>query len=353
MAASVRLGYDAAIHDFNVQMQQCTMRAVCGRSYVLSTKLKEWLRSPFQWSSGCYITQAARLLQTSFQWNDGFQPNLSEKICAEEHGALLVFSILLELRQGKLIELFHRINIIDAHLPMDLLSLKGKLRDQCLRDSDHIAIRFDEVQWRFCAIKFDLEMARNLPRQQIIPICTKEVINEKGRTAKLWEIHVQEEFVNAELREVVSSARFKSDKDNLGYVCWALFCNDTGLRCFQRYQFALKTFSEGNKSLYTNESQAFHGLRNHEGMIRYLGEYEQKVTQQSEGSSQPVTKQTFNILLEYGELDLDEYFLVRCPPVFQAEVGTFWKALFEVAYAVKGVHNLNANINGLAQDFHG
>lgn len=88
-------------------------------------------------------------------------------------------------------------------------------------------------------------------------------------------------------------------------------------------------------------------------MIRYLGEYEQKETQQPEGSSEPVIKQTFNILLEYGQLDLDENFLERLPPVFQPEIGTFWKALFEVAYALEGVHNLNANINEFDQNFHG
>ena len=219
MAASAALGYDAAIHDFKAKMQQCTMRAVCGRSYVLSTKLKEWLRSSFHYSAAQYITQAARLLRASFPRNETFQPNLSKKICSEDQGALLVFSILLELGRGELIECFHRINIVDRHLPMDLLSLKMKLRDQGLRDSDNIAIMFDELQWRFCAIKFDLEMGQNYLKQQIIPICTKQVINEKGRTAKLWEIHVQEEFVDAELRQVVSSGRFNSDKDNLGYVC--------------------------------------------------------------------------------------------------------------------------------------
>jgi hypothetical protein len=47
-----------------------------------------------------------------------------------------------------------------------------------------------------------------------------------------------------------------------------------------------------------------------------------------------------NILLEYSELDLDEVFSQRNPPIFPIEIQRFWKALTAVAEALHKMHNL-------------
>jgi hypothetical protein len=61
----------------------------------------------------------------------------------------------------------------------------------------------------------------------------------------------------------------------------------------------------------------------------------------------------YNILLEYGELDLDELFAAQLPPVLQREIQEFWIALFDVAKAVDGIHNLKQHSSGTTLEYHG
>jgi hypothetical protein len=119
----------------------------------------------------------------------------------------------------------------------------------------------------------------------------------------------------------------------------------------QRYQFALKTFSESKRDLFDNEIQAFTGLKNHEGMVQCLGGYSHEGHHALE--SPETCNKTHNILLEYGDLDLDEYFFERLPPVFPTEILGFWEDLFEVAVAIKGVHNLEYGKGELAEQYYG
>lgn len=96
-------------------------------------------------------------------------------------------------------------------------------------------------------------------------------------------------------------------------------------------------------------------------MVRYLTEYGHKEIQRAPGGSgtvepgsvQNVTKTTYNILLEYGDCDLDEFFAERLPPVLDTEVEAFWQDLFEIADAVEGIHNLEVCTDGMRQKFYG
>lgn len=95
-------------------------------------------------------------------------------------------------------------------------------------------------------------------------------------------------------------------------------------------------------------------------MIRYLGDYGHQEIRPSPNSSRIVapdvseeaTETTYNILLEYGERDLDEYFVERLPPVLQTGIEAFWNGLFEVADAVERIHNLTSTY-GAVQEYHG
>ncbi len=69
--------------------------------------------------------------------------------------------------------------------------------------------------------------------------------------------------------------------------------------------------------------------------------------------TEPKYKATYNILLEYGESDLDEFFGERLPPVLQTEVEEFWKALFEVADAIAGIHDGKIDAAGVFEEFEG
>lgn len=63
-------------------------------------------------------------------------------------------------------------------------------------------------------------------------------------------------------------------------------------------------------------------------MIRCFGKY-----QHGHGESA-----SHNILLEYGEQDLDEFFDDHFPPVMTLEVMAFWQELIRVADALDRVH---------------
>jgi hypothetical protein len=56
-------------------------------------------------------------------------------------------------------------------------------------------------------------------------------------------------------------------------------------------------------------------------------------------------KNTMNLLLEWGQLDLGMTIRSRSPPVFPKEILTFWEALSEVANAVSGIHEFKAGGN--------
>lgn len=99
-------------------------------------------------------------------------------------------------------------------------------------------------------------------------------------------------------------------------------------------------------------------------MVRYLGDYEHvevqtvphtpQTTTDGEASKVEVRKiSTFNIILEYGDYDLVEYFEEFAPPVFQSEVNFFWTGLFEVAHAVENIHNFSVNKDGRIEEFQG
>lgn len=103
---------------------------------------------------------------------------------------------------------------------------------------------------------------------------------------------------------------------------------------------------------------AFFGLKQHEGMVRWLASYKHshdplagQVATAELPSKQETT--TYNILLEYGEMDLGDYFLQVQPPVLQSEIEAFWKSLFEIADAVRGIHNLKIHNAEQTEEYYG
>ena len=62
---------------------------------------------------------------------------------------------------------------------------------------------------------------------------------------------------------------------------------------------------------------------------------------------------TYNILLEFGAMDLCEYFVRTLPPVLPPEIELFWSTLFAIPDAVKGVHNLNVDNPWVEEEYYG
>lgn len=136
--------------------------------------------------------------------------------------------------------------------------------------------------------------------------------------------------------------------------------NEILLTASKQYQFALKTFRAVNYHLYKNEMDALRGLKDHEGMVRWLADYKKTETPGAVGghaiaepSDQRSENATYNILLEYGEMDLDNYFYEKEPPVQPSDIKGFWTSVFAVADALKGIHNLRVKDAGITMEFHG
>ena len=62
---------------------------------------------------------------------------------------------------------------------------------------------------------------------------------------------------------------------------------------------------------------------------------------------------TFNILLEYGDLDLEEYFRNRLQPYLPNEIMSFWDHLFEIPEEVTNLHCLKRRDNGKDCEYDG
>ncbi|KAL8962851.1 MAG: hypothetical protein Q9193_000811 [Seirophora villosa] len=339
---------DNDLRELKVKVESLTMEAVCQRSYVLVAELLQWLRSEVH--PGNSTTQAGRLLVAAYGGNS-ILPSSTIRLLDKDNCCLLIFSILVLLGKGELVDRFQRVDttgILDKHLPIDHQQLREKFRAAQIPDADQLAAEFDKKQWMFCPAKFELHSGQEHREPKILPICKKEEINKKGGIARVYQIEVKEEFVGDTLRRAVAFSRYN--------------CGPSEEEPDWRYQFALKTFPNGSMSLYENEKKAFDALQNHNGMVRCLADYTHVEKMDVDLPVSPIpsdpregsiTTNTFNLLLELGEFDLDEFFAQRLPPVFQSETEEFWRAFLDVAEALDGIHNLEMDTHGTVQQFHG
>jgi serine/threonine protein kinase len=73
-------------------------------------------------------------------------------------------------------------------------------------------------------------------------------------------------------------------------------------------------------------------------MVEYLGEY---IYDEWDPDRKKYIK-TYNILLEWGQFDLDQYFFDQTsyPPVRTKEIEKFYESIFEIAKAIQHIHTL-------------
>lgn len=105
----------------------------------------------------------------------------------------------------------------------------------------------------------------------------------------------------------------------------------------------MKTFEEGDRSLFEREIDAYRHLKEQQGMVRFLGAF----THRNQNN-----RAEHNILLEFGDYDLAEYFQFQ-PPVLPANVGSFWHNLSHVAAALSSFHNFTRQHKGKKQKMKG
>ena len=199
-------------------------KAACGRTYVLTDTLTAWM---MKLEIPELMTNAARLLRAVYA-NDHrqmFQEMTSHRISNGDNCCLLVFSMLLELGYGDLIDIFQKVGIVDKSLASSDYHY-GQLRHEFKRyHIPNIGKIIDDVEknkWSFCPAPI-WPYAQKIfdGGRWVLPFCKRERINEKGGTADLWQVLVQEEFVPPNLRATISGSKLR-DK-TFGWVWLSRF----------------------------------------------------------------------------------------------------------------------------------
>lgn len=94
-------------------------------------------------------------------------------------------------------------------------------------------------------------------------------------------------------------------------------------------------------------------------MIRYLGGYTVS-SQKTEYSQSDLhvagsfPQETYNILLEFGECDLETVFDEEMLPlVLQGDIDRFWNSLFRIAKTLAQIHLFKHETDGVRREFWG
>lgn len=78
-------------------------------------------------------------------------------------------------------------------------------------------------------------------------------------------------------------------------------------------------------------------------MVRFLGAYTHRNAE---------NRAEHNILLEYGEYDLAEYFRIQ-PPILPTNVFNFWHNMGNVASALSELHSFTLQSRGQQEEYQG
>ncbi|KAI0544117.1 hypothetical protein F4679DRAFT_566078 [Xylaria curta] len=308
---------------FNENMRRKWMgETVHGRKYIRTRRMIEWMRATVP-DGVTTTTNGGLLLEHVYEADRKpstvFCPVEWEQI--SDGNYIVIFGFLTDLGYGHLIDIFRQHNIQDNDLCKPASPVKRSVLEEKFQNPTDLQAfmdNFEHRRWEFCPVEFyegiDLDLNDG---QRVLPFCRMQRINDKGATADLYEVSVEEDFIARSLHEVIKSSIY----------------DDGEFR--QCYRFALKSYSEDCQDIFNSERNAFHGIRYEKNMIKCLGTV--KCAQHPKTYEQ---QRSYNILLEYGEDDLNEYFFVHGPPTLGREIIDFWENLFQIVDALQRVHNL-------------
>lgn len=325
------LGGGEILKSFTDRMRdEWTGEAVDGRRYVRTRRMINWMRenryNEATVNGGLLLDD---VYEAAHKPSSQFRPIEWEQISKDN--CIIMFGLLTVLGYGHLIDVFRRHSIQDYLRKTDDIIRQSMLEDH-FESPDSLWTfmdAFERRRWEFSPAEFDLGMDIVLEDGRcVLPFCHKQRINHKGATAKLYEVAVEEEFVQESFRQSIQGSKYKDKL--LGYC----------------YRFAFKSYSEEWQDIYKIEKNAFNGIGNEQDMIKCLGTVQ--CVEDPQTSYDPKTnpqRRSHNILLEYGEDDLNEYFFVHSPPTLGREILDFWEKLFQIADALRRVHNLEKKMN--------
>ncbi|KAH7163468.1 kinase-like domain-containing protein [Dactylonectria estremocensis] len=323
------------IQDFRdfLHSEEVCRRNFEGKIFHRPESIKSWLS---QVALGGSISNAVILLRAVYQSHAKFVPVSTDHILRRH---ALIFAILVDMGCGHMIHSFQRC-MPDSYLTIaDLNKVYSQIIDIVSEDATNLPPQykeggytavideFDKRRWAFVPATLRLGMDSAICHGKcILPYFQTALIN-LGGTAKVYRCKIQADLVEADLARVLEPST-KNDQIFGKY-----------------YEFAIKSYIRGYEDVYRMESQAFNGMKSQTlpGVVRYLGQYH---TDEGEHSH--------HILLELGELDLDEYLANTCPPVLNKEIIDFWESLFKVAQTLGQIHRLDhVGEDGNMQRFNG
>ena len=138
-------------------------------------------------------------------------PLTRRHIIDTEERSVLVFSVLLSQNFGQFIDIFWSANVKDSNMENSSKWL-GELRERFLslkiRNHESIITSFQENIWPFIPVRLDLRMNGQFERHHVLPFRRKELINEKGGMASVFQVSIQEESLSLRLHSALRSSRY-------------------------------------------------------------------------------------------------------------------------------------------------
>ncbi|CAJ2513989.1 Uu.00g021080.m01.CDS01 [Anthostomella pinea] len=295
--------------------------AYCQREYFRTAEIERWM---LRTDTDGVATNAGLLLIAVYDR----KPNQIYKPTS--------YDLLVADRRCLIVGVVSSTSALEMHFNFYAEQLVHDLEIEGVEDARGIIERFEERKWHYCPCRLSLGMQQTFedPRtgRWIMPFCKRQPINAGG-TAQVWKVSVPEALVPGDLAKSIERSRYSDNKHG---ICYTL---------------ALKTFTEDISRIFHFEKGAYLALRGKRGMIHYLGDYE--IDERLEDGT---VARTWNILLEYGDEDLEEFFAspLHYPPILNAETIKFWGGLVNVAEALERMHNLDVKReDGQSQQYYG
>jgi hypothetical protein len=235
------MSYDAASlletrtldDEFDDQLKDLKLFAVCTRPYIRVQKLKEWLR--LRPSNAPSYTHFERILKHKVHTNTRNYVD-TDSLLAEGEDARsksvrmdLVFSILMVLRRPELLGQCQERDLRDHALPIPLSELKSSFREfrhLQPREANELAEKFDCIQWSFTPVVIERRRLHCRQEQLIIPIHRMENLRgdhngqpfSHGLTSQIYVVEVLEEFLSPALTKLIPDSCYSGKNDALGLV---------------------------------------------------------------------------------------------------------------------------------------
>ncbi|PMD45721.1 hypothetical protein L207DRAFT_630123 [Hyaloscypha variabilis F] len=323
---------ETPVQIFHQWLERNTCLSVSGRRFILTKRLKLWLNSTFD------TPEPETALESLFNTTIANEVAVASIIPPWNSDTVLIFCILLQLDRAHLLQEFVENRISDKSLPVDEQTLRA-LERKTGNTRESLADEFFEIQWQYCAVTFDLDRVYEWPEELIIPICSQNLIAE-GRTAKLYEITIPEDFIGLGLAGAVPNFRYEDPEISPGGSIHNLPSKGTEDDCPKvYYRFVLKKFDRWNVELGRREMAALRNMRSYEEFVRPLTAFQSTDNQTLGIIPKPdESRQSYNILLQCCETDLGNYFAIKNPPFLSHDIALFWTNLSKLVEALEQLH---------------